>query len=42
MQQWKIQQDSQTKIFNTQQDAAANKAQTQDKSFNKWDEFIRG
>ncbi|MBM3461346.1 MAG: hypothetical protein FJX76_04520 [Armatimonadetes bacterium] len=41
MQRWKILQDTQTKIFEIQQDVTVNKARTQDKMFNKWDEYIR-
>ena len=42
MQRWKILQDTQTKIFEIQQDVTVNKAKTQDKLFDKWDEYIRG
>jgi len=38
---WKIIQDTQTKIFEIQQDVTLNRAKTQDKIFGKWDEFIR-
>lgn len=41
MRRWQIQQDTQTKIFEIQQDVTVNKAKTQDKMFNKWDEYIR-
>lgn len=41
MERWKLLQDTQTKIFEIQQDVTANKAQTQDKAFKKWDEYIR-
>jgi hypothetical protein len=41
MDRWKILQDTQTKIFEIQQDVTVNKAKTQDKMFNKWDEYIR-
>jgi len=41
MARWKILQDTQTKIFEIQQDVTVNKAKTQDKMFNKWDEYIR-
>jgi len=41
MERWKIAQDTQTKIFEIQQDVTANKAQTQDKAYKKWDEYIR-
>ena len=42
MSRWQILQDTQTKIFEIQQDVTVNKAQTQDKKFDKWDEYIRG
>ena len=42
MSRWQILQDTQTKIFEIQQDVTVNKAQTQDKLFDKWDEYIRG
>ncbi|MGM9998211.1 MAG: hypothetical protein ACI38Q_02265 [Candidatus Bruticola sp.] len=42
MQRWKILQDTQTKIFEIQQDVTVNRAKTQDKMFGKWDEYIRG
>ncbi|MCL5036184.1 MAG: hypothetical protein M1269_03600 [Chloroflexi bacterium] len=42
MQRWQILQDTQTKIFEIQQDVTVNKAKTQDKMFQKWDEYIRG
>ena len=42
MDRWKILQDTQTKIFEIQQDVTVNKAKTQDKMFKKWDEYIRG
>lgn len=42
MERWKILQDTQTKIFEIQQDVTANKAQTQDKAYKRWDEYIRG
>ena len=41
MERWKILQDTQTKVFEIQQDVTVNKAKTQDKMFNKWDEYIR-
>lgn len=41
MERWKIVQDTQTQIFSIQQDVTAHKAQTQDKAYKKWDEFIR-
>ena len=41
MRRWQIQQDTQTKIFEIQQDVTVNKAKTQDKMFNKWDEYIK-
>ncbi len=39
---WKILQDTQTKIYEIQQDVTLNRAKTQDKMFNKSDEYIRG
>ncbi|MCL5773636.1 MAG: hypothetical protein M1536_04580 [Firmicutes bacterium] len=42
MERWKILQDTQTKIFEIQQDVTVNKAKTQDKMYQKWDEYIRG
>lgn len=42
MSRWQILQDTQTKIFEIQQDVTVNRAQTQDKMFSKWDEYIRG
>ncbi len=42
MGRWKILSDTQTKIFEMQQEATVNKAKSQDKMFNKWDEYIRG
>jgi hypothetical protein len=42
MERWKIATDTQTKIFEYQQEATVNRAQTQDKTFKKWDEYIRG
>lgn len=42
MERWKILQDTQTKIFEIQQDVTVNKARTQEKAFNRWDEYIRG
>ena len=41
MSRWKILQDTQTKIFEIQQDVTVNKAKTQDKMFQKWDEYVR-
>lgn len=41
MDRWKIVQDTQTKIFEIQQDVTVNKAKTQDKMYNKWDEYVR-
>lgn len=41
MSRWQILQDTQTKIFEIQQDVTVNKAKTQDKMFDKWDEYIR-
>jgi hypothetical protein len=42
MRRWQILEDTQTKIFEIQQDVTVNKAKTQDKMFGKWDEYIRG
>lgn len=42
MERWKILQDTQTKIFEIQQDVTVNKARTQDRAYKKWDEYIRG
>ena len=42
MRRWQILQDTQTKIFEIQQDVTVNKAKTQDKMFKKWDEYIKG
>lgn len=39
---WKILQDTQTKIYEIQQDVTLNRAKVQDKMFQKWDEFIKG
>lgn len=41
MERWKILQDTQTKIFEIQQETTVNRAKTQDKMYNKWDEYIR-
>lgn len=38
---WQIQQDTQNKIFEIQQDVTVNKAKTGDKMFQKWDEYVR-
>lgn len=42
MDRWKLQQDTQAKIFEVMQDITRNKATTQDKAYKKWDEYIRG
>jgi hypothetical protein len=42
VERWKILQDTQTQIFSIQQDVTANKAQTQDPAYKKWDKYIRG
>jgi hypothetical protein len=39
---WKVLQDTQTKMYEIQQDVTLNRAKTQDKMYNKWDEYIRG
>jgi hypothetical protein len=41
MRRWQILQDTQTKVFETQQDVNVNKAKAADKMFGKWDEYIR-
>lgn len=41
MERWKILEETQTKIFEIQQDVTANQAKTQDKAYKKWDEYIR-
>ncbi len=38
---WRILQDTQSKIFEIQQDVSINQARTADKMYEKWDEFIR-
>ena len=38
---WKIMQDTQTKIFEIQQDVTVNRAKTQDKAFQGWDQYVR-
>ncbi len=38
---WKLMQDTQTKIYEIQQDVAINKAKTQEKMFQKWDEVVK-
>ncbi len=38
---WKIVQDTQNKIYEIQQTVTVDKAKTQDKMFNKWDEYIK-
>ena len=38
---WKIIQDTQNKIYEIQQTVAVDQAKTQDKMFNKWDEYIK-
>jgi hypothetical protein len=41
MQRWKIAQDVQTKIFEMVQETTVHRAKTQDKMFQKWDEYVR-
>ncbi|MFP4497402.1 MAG: hypothetical protein ACLFQV_04255 [Vulcanimicrobiota bacterium] len=41
MRRWQITQDTQTKIFEIQQDVTVHKAKTQDKMFNKWDQYVK-
>ena len=38
---WKIIQDTQNKIYEIQQGVAVDQAKTQDKMFQKWDEYIK-
>jgi hypothetical protein len=42
MERWKILQDTQTRIFEIQQDVTVNKAQTQSRSYKAFDAYIRG
>ena len=39
---WKIQQDTQLKIFEIQQDVTQNKSKTSDNAYKSWDQYIRG
>ncbi len=41
MERWKIANDTQTKIFEIQQEVTVNRAKTQDKMFNKWCDYIK-
>jgi hypothetical protein len=41
MRRWQIAEDTQTKVFEIQQDVNVNKAKAADKMFGKWDEYIR-
>ena len=38
---WKMIQDTQNKIYEIQQGVAVDQAKTQDKMFNKWNEYIK-
>ncbi|GMU51613.1 MAG: hypothetical protein AMXMBFR33_07590 [Candidatus Xenobia bacterium] len=38
---WKILRETQTKIFEIQQDVTVNQAKAQDKAFNKWSDYIK-
>lgn len=38
---WKLFQDLQTEIFKIQQEVCIQRAKTQDKLFEKWDEYIK-
>ena len=38
---WKMVEDTQNKIYEIQQTVAVDQAKTQDKMFNKWDEYIK-
>ena len=42
MQRWQILEDTQTKIQQIQQEVTVNRAKTQDKIHDKWDQYIRG
>lgn len=42
MERWKIAQDTQTKIFEITQDVTVQRAKTQEKAFQHWDQYIRG
>ncbi len=39
---WKIFQDAQTEIYKIQQEVTLQRAKSQDKMFNKWDDYIKG
>lgn len=39
---WKLMEDLKTDIFQIQQEVSLQKAKTDDKIINKWDEFIKG
>ncbi len=39
--QWKLFQDLQTSIYETQQEVCLQRAKTQDKIFGKWDDYIK-
>jgi hypothetical protein len=39
---WKQQQDTQTKIFDIQQDVTQSRSRTQDRDFNSYNPYIRG
>jgi hypothetical protein len=41
MDRWKILEDTQTKIFEIQQDITVNKAKAADKMYNKWDKYLK-
>jgi len=40
MERWKIAENTQTKIFEMQQEVTVQKAQTQDKAYKKWNDYI--
>lgn len=42
MQRWKLVQDTQTAIFEIQQQVTVHRAEVQDKAYKKWDDYIRG
>jgi hypothetical protein len=39
---WKLFQDLQTEIYQIQQEVTLQRAKTQDKMMNKWDDYVRG
>jgi hypothetical protein len=41
MERWRILQETQTRIFEIQQDVMTNKLQIQSEAYKRWDEYIR-